>query len=432
MARLPGVLLAAAAVACSGAGPGAESVSPLPADRREYEAFRTAHPGLPEPNYLPFLVHRLRTGSAGDDLLVICRFSDDRFPLAVAIDPPNLTGALADVDHPTAPAVYLDAAQKALSRWERELGDPIRFRTAAAGEAPDVRIRLLGERAPTPEDDKQVLGMTPLAGACRLRGGDPASGRVDAALTAVEVRVYVADEVGLLTPEQVETVATHEIGHALGGRSHSPLPADLMHEIARDRLGARRLSVQDVNSFAALYALPNGTVYARRRRGEDAPRAEPAPAPGAVRLAAAPWTDPDLGFSLHVPEGWAVVPIDRGVAAVDGFAWDYDASLQVMSVPVGGIDAYLDRYGGAHLGKGPLLGRRELEIGGRRALRFAVDAEETGTIEEVTLVEAGEGRVVLAIAEAPAAAYAAYRPWLAAPVDSLVLRAAPPGAKAAP
>lgn len=431
-AGLLGALAAVASLACSGGGPGAESLSPLPADRREYEAFRAAHPGLPEPNTLPFLVHRLRIDGSDEDLLVTCRWSDDRFPLAVAIDPPDLASADDDAGRPTPPAVYVEAAEKALSRWEREAGAPVRFRRAGEADAPDVRIRLLGERAPTAGDDKQVLGMTPLAGACRLRGGDLASGQVDVEFGPVEVTVHVADEVGLLTPEQVETVVAHEIGHALGARSHSPLPADLMHEIARDRLGARRLSEQDARSFAAIYALPNGTVYARRRRGEDAPRVAPAPAPGAVRLAAAAWTSPDLGVSLRLPEGWSVVPIDRGVAAVDGFAWDYDASLQVVSVPVAGIDAYLDRYGQAHLAKGPLLGRREIEIAGRRALRFAVDVEEVGTVEEVTLVDAGDGAVVVAIAEAPSAAYDAYRPWLAAAIESLVLQPPAPAAKRAP
>lgn len=428
-AMLAAVVLVAASFGCSEAGREAESLSPLPPDRREYAAFRAAHAGLREPNTLPFLVHRLRIEGESEDLLVTCRWPDERFPLAVAIETPTidddlLAGDLLAEGQVTQPGVYVQAAEKALARWAEELGPPVRFRRPAAGETPDVRIRLEGERAPIAEEEKAVLGMTPMSDACEVRGVDAASGRIDAALRAIEMRVYVADEFGLLTPEQVETVVAHEIGHALGARSHSPFPGDLLYEVARDRLGARRLSPQDVASFATLYALPSGTVYARRRRGEDPPRRVTAPALGPARLAAKAWEAPSQGFSLRLPEGWTVIPIDHGVAAVDGLAFDYEASLQVVEVPVAGIDAYLERYGAAHLRKGPLIGRSETTVDGRRALRFTVAAEASDTIEEVTLVEAGRGRVLLGIGEMPEPAYDAYRPWLAAALGTLVIRGA--------
>lgn len=431
----PGGLRAAVALlsilACSDASRSPESLSPLPPDRGEYARFRALHPALREPNYLPFLVHRLRTPGADEDLLITCRWPDERFPLAVAIEPPEIASGVADDERPTPPAVYVQAVEKALARWEQELGPPLRFRRAAAGETPDVAIQLIGEVAPTPEDGKQVLGMTPLSDACQVRGGDPASGRVDAELRGPRVKIYVADEYGLLTPEQVETVAAHELGHALGGRSHSPLPADLMHEVARDRLGARRLSPADVNSFSALYALPSGTVYARRKPGQDPPRVATVPAAGPVRLAEKPWEDAQHGLAIRLPEGWTAIPIEHGIAVVDGLAWDYDASLQLIVVSVDGIGAYLDQFAEVHFRKGPLLGRRDLELGGRRALRFAVGVEENDTVEEVTLVELGKGRLLLAIGEAPAEAYDAYRPWLQAPLDSIVLLPTQPEAKQA-
>lgn len=422
LGRLLLVVALPAALGCGERARRAESLSPLPPDRHEYDAFRAQHPELREPNYLPFLVHRMRIEGSDDDLLVTCRWPDEGFPLAVRIEPPRISSALAGDERPTAPAVYVEAVEKALLRWTQELGAPVAFRKTEAGETPDLQIRLLGEVAPTPEDGKQVLGMTPLGDACVVLGADARSGRLDVAFRGPEVRIYVADEYGLLTPEQVETVAAHELGHALGARSHSPLAADLMHEVARDRLGARRLSAEDANSFAALYALPNGTLYARRKPGQDPPRPAAAPAPGPVRLAEKPWDDLQHGLSVRLPEGWTAIVIDHGVAAVDGLAWDYDASLQLVVVSIDGIGGYLEQYGAAHLRKGPLLGRRELEIAGRRALRFAVGVEDNDTVEEITLVEAGKGRLLLAIAEAPREAYEAYRPWLQAPLDSIVLR----------
>jgi hypothetical protein len=416
--------LSIAALGCSDAGRKTESLSPLPPDRHEYERFRSEHPALVEPNYFPFLLHRLRIDGLAEDLLVTCRWPDARFPLKVAIEAPQIAASLTDDDRITPPSVYVTAVERALVRWEQELGAPVRFRRAGEHETPDLRIHLFGEVAPTPEDGKRVLGMTPLGDACVVTGGDPATGRIDAELRSPEVRIYVADDYGLLTPEQVETVATHELGHALGARSHSPLPDDLMYEVARDRLGARRLSSDDVNSFAALYALPSGTIYARRGPGAGPPYVAAAPAPGPVRLAEKPWEDLQHGLSLRLPEGWTTVPIDHGVAAVDGLPWDYDASLQLILVSVDGIDAYMAQYGAAHLGKGPLIGRRDLEIAGRPALRFAVDVEENASVEEVTLIEVGKGRLLLGIAEAPVEAFDRYQPWLQASLDSLTLHAA--------
>lgn len=431
------------AIACSSGGEswkGVESRSPLPADRREYVAFRAAHPELElarrEPNYFPFLLHRLRVPGSADDLLVACRWPDEAFPLRVAIEAPSidtmLDETLDDSPRPTPAAEYVEAVRRALAQWERELGPPIAFRSVEANEGADVRIRLVGEKAPTPEDGKLVLGMTPLGDACVVSGGDPESGRIDARMVGAEVRIFVADDFGLLTPEQVETVAAHEIGHALGARSHSPLPADLMHEIARDRLGARRLSASDLHSFAALYALANGSVFATRVGGEPAPPTLAKPPEGPPELAE---RASERDFEIALPAGWTVIPVERGLAAVDGLAWDYDASLQVLSIPVGSIREYLDRYGAAHLEKGPLLGQRAIEIGGRRALRLAVVSQESETVEEVTLVE-GEGqRLLLAIAEAPVESFDAYAPWIHASLDTLRIREAdvePPAATPSP
>lgn len=418
-----GGALALSGLACSRDVEPLASRSPLPADRREYLAFRGAHPEVREPNYLPFLLHRVREGD--EDLLVVCRWDDAAFPLRVGIEAPEISGELADGPQPVDAGVYVRAVQEALARWERELGAPVRFRAAGAGEAVDLRFRLHGDRAPVPEDGKQVLGMTPLGDACR-RSGAGGEGRLGVALAEVATDIYVADDYGLLTPEQVETVASHEIGHALGARSHSPLPADLLFEIARDRLGPRRLTPADANSFAALYALPNGTVYARRRA--DAPPEPPhaRPPEGEPVLGEAPYDAGDLGFRVRLPKGWAVIPVESGVAAVDGLAWDYDASLQVLSVPVASIDAYLERYGDVHLRKGPLLGRRDLDVAGRPATRLAVRSLDAETVEEVTLVDAGGGRLVVAISETPVEAYEAYRPWLHAAIESLALEAREP------
>ena len=100
-----------------------------------------------------------------------------------------------------------------------------------------------------------------------------------------ELRIYVVDRHGLLLPDQVERVALHEIGHAIGMRGHSPIPADVMYEVARDRLGPDGLGAEDVNSFLSLYAIPCGTVYTSRPSAERRAADPPALPEGPPRLA---------------------------------------------------------------------------------------------------------------------------------------------------
>lgn len=422
-----GLLLAA----CSGgpdAGEPTASLSPLPPDRAEYRRFRALHPDLEDPNYLPFVLHRLRLAGTDEERIVVCRWPLARFPLAVAVEAPEIPAELDDEERPTPPGVYVLAVERALRRWEEEVGAPIRFRAAGEGETPDLQVRLVGERAPSPDPEKAVLGMTPLQDACRVRGAGEDDARevwesdvLDVEFTGPpEVRIFVADEFGLLTPEQVEAVATHELGHALGARAHSPFAADLMYEVARDRLGRTRLSPGDVRTFRALYALPNGTVYARRKAGA-APSPRGLPDPGEPRLEAAR-EEPALGLGVRWPAGWTRLDIERGVAVVDGVAWDHDASLQLAVVPVESVDAYLEAHADAHFGFGPVLEQEEIEVAGRPGLRFVQGLRARDSVEELVLVDLAPGRVLRVLAETPRLAYPRYRPWLEAVLAGITLR----------
>jgi predicted Zn-dependent protease len=253
--------LALTLAACASAPAERESRAYRP-DRRDYAAFRAAQPGILDPNYLPFMAHRIPQTGGRDDLLILCRWDDDQMPLPVHVSVPVVPESLQDEFAPRDPLGYVHGVERALATWEDHLEGLVRFRLVDDPEQARLRIVLEGGRAQVPDPDVTVLGTTRIGKACVAGGWDPDAERLEVEYAVPELTIYVADEFGLLAEEQVEWVALHEIGHALGTRSHSPIPADLMYEVVRDRLiVAEGLSTEDVNSFVSLYRLPNGTVY---------------------------------------------------------------------------------------------------------------------------------------------------------------------------
>ena len=392
--------------------------APYVPDRRDYATFRAAFPDVLEPNYLPFMAHRIPQPDGRDDLLVLCRWELEDMPLAVYIEPPEIPPELEDEFSPRDPADFVRGVEHALRTWESHLEGLVRFRRVPTPQQARLRVALLGERAPVPHEDVKVLGATPLADSCRAIGWDPDAERLRVEFSVLGLQVFLADEFGLLSDQQVEWIVLHEIGHVLGMRGHSPIPADLMYEVARDRVTVvEGLSGEDVNSFVSLYRLPNGTVFgaAREREDEDL---EVDPPTGPPMLALAPYVDARLGFSLRVPAGWLAIDTGHGMVSVDGLTWDYAASYQVTVSRYPTLEAYLERYAGYYLRRGRLLHRDSMVVNGRRAVQ-AIFARPVGTVEEVTLIESGDGRVLVVTAECPTAHRKVYAAWFDAALATL-------------
>jgi predicted Zn-dependent protease len=407
------------------------SREPFLPSRYDYEAFRAAYPDAPEqvaePNYLPFMAHRMEIQGRKEDLIVFCRWEEDRFPLAVWIDKPRIHPDLWNEFRPQDPQVFVDAAWRALDSWQQALGGAVGFARASSWMDADLRVELVGEAGPAPEDGVQVLGTTPTARACRVEGRGLVQDRVDVTFKVPVVRIYVADQHGLLPPDQVERNVLHEMGHALGMKGHSPIPADLMYEVARDRR-VSRLSTEDVNSFRALYSIPNGTIYARVARGPTPDRPAAKAPEGAPQLSQTPYVDEQLGFALHVPVGWRLVSASRGVVAIDGLAWDYEGSFQVIVHGYPSIASYVRRHGQGHVREGELLRQESTVVAGLNAFHMTVAQRDGALIEEHLFIETGDGRVIVVIEEAPADLVAAFTPWFDAMLGSLQVlpTAAPP------
>lgn len=381
-------------------------------NRHNYAAFRAGRGDVLEPNYLPFMLYRAPDPRGGADLLFFCRWDADRMPLGVYVEPPELD-ALQDEFHPTSPLLYVAAVRRALDVWEESLEGAVSFRRAESRDEADVYVRIIGEAGPEEVAGAQVMGRVSLGDACRVTG-PPAAGRLSVRFAVPELRLFVADEHGLLTPEQLQAVALHEIGHALGMRQHSPIPADLMFPMVRDRGRVVDLSPEDVNSFLSLYRIPNGTLYGRAE-------ATPAPEepPGPPRLAMAPHVDTRLGFAVRPPAGWLRMETPHGFAAVHGTSWDYDASFQVIVAPYPTIAAYLDRYGAAHFSGRRPLGHARIVVNGRPAYQVWLEDLEGRFAEEYVFVELGDSRVLIVIADCPPEEMDAWRPWFQRSLGSL-------------
>lgn len=416
-------LVAGAALCCSPiAAPSPDRFHPT---RFDYDSFRRAQPDVEvrEPNYLPFMAARFALKGDSEDLLVFCRWEVDRFPLAVYVEPPHVSPDLQnEFDELKEPNAFVDAAWRALDSWQDALGGVVSFRRVRGGGDVDLRIRLIGEVGPAPEEGVQVLGTTPMRDACRIEGRSVWKDRVEVRFEVPEIRIYLADGHGLLPPDQIGRNVLHELGHALGMHGHSPIPADLMYEVARDRR-VDRLSPEDVNSFRALYRQPNGTIYARVPRGQDLPRSV-ARAPAApVQLAPEPFVDPRHGYALRPGLGWRTIPASRGVVVIDGLAWDYEASFQVIVRSYPTVAQYLDRHGDAHVRGGRIAQEGPIDVAGRRAYWMRITPLEGEMIEDHVFVESGDGRVVIVIMEAPRTLRQDFAPWFDAMLASLELRA---------
>ena len=405
--------------------PGPPPVAPYVPSRLDYLAFREAHTELHEPNYLPFMLHRFPREGPEGDLLVLCRWDAAQMPIAVRIDPPVIPSELQHEVHPRSPQAFVAAAAHALRVWERELEGLVTFRRVARGEPSDLTIRLLGERAPVAGPHQLVLGSTEkLLGACELEGWDPDANRLEVRFSLPELVVYLADEFGLLNPGQVERVAIHELGHALGMLGHSPMPEDMMYAAYRERSQVESLSEADINSFVSLYRLANGTHYGHVTPGRAAPRLPPAPPAGEPILAAAPHVDAQRGVALRFPQGWLSAEGRRGVFAANGPVWDFDASIEVAVWPYPDVASFLDRYGPS-LFSGSWFRRREpTQLAGREGLRVLVEAADGSAVRDFRLVPIGDESLLVALVQLPAETEAAWQPWVEASLATVRLSTA--------
>ncbi len=397
--KLAAALVLAVAAACSCRS------APIEYTHNRWDYFRfSARAGpQPEPNYLPWAMHREELPD-GSEALVACRWADDALPLHYFVESPVIPEALAGEWSTRSPEDYVTAVDEAFALWQRAIGGPQRFTRAARASEAQLTIHLLAEIEEV--DQGQVLGVVHgEADRCNVKHAGLTPDRVEIAFAPRDASVFIADPMGLLTPRQVRAVALHEIGHLLGvSGQHSPLAGDVMYAVAGDRR-IEALSEHDKNTLRALYALAPGTVYARL--GEvHAPklrevRREPPKLAGET-------LDPRHGFQVQFPKGWQAIKTPSGWIAVDGVSWDYDASIQVVASR-GSVGAHLSLLAAKSRAQGDDVRREEFELDGAPVVRLIARGTERG--EQTDVIDWGDGWVLVVMADARIEDFEFYRPW---------------------
>ena len=379
------------------------SEAPYQHNRFDYWAFRAREGMLPEPNYLPWILHR-ETLRPGERVLVACRWPDDAFPLQYWVEPPQIATELQDEFNPRGPSEYVAAVRQAFSTWEEAIGRPVRFRPVTEAAQADLVVRLRATSYVA--EDARVLGrVRNVEERCRVLGPGPTAERAAIEFSVPEAEIYVVDRHGLLTPRQVRAVTLHELGHVLGaGRQHSPLRGDVMYEVADDSR-VEELSEHDRNTFRALYRVDPGAIYTRLGQAHTEPLPEVRRGPprlGQVER------DARARFGVRFPVGWQVIRSRRGWVAVDGVTWDYDASMQVLSLR-GELDAFAEQQRRSLVLRGELEAAERVEIDGQPVARLV--ARGDGFTEVTTAQQWDPGWLLITVADCATRDYDLYRPW---------------------
>jgi hypothetical protein len=390
-------LAVVAAAACRGA--------PIAYTHNRWDYFRfTERAGAqPEPNYLPWAMHREQLPDGGE-ALIACRWADDALPLRYFVESPVIPDALAGEWSTRSPEDYVTAVDEAFALWQRAIGGPQRFTRAPSAAEAQVTIHLLAEIEEV--EQGQVLGVVHgEAERCTVKGAGATPDRVEIGFAPRDASVFIADPMGLLTPRQVRAVALHEIGHLLGvSGQHSPLAGDVMYAVAGDRR-IEALSEHDKNTLRALYALPAGTVYARLAevhppKLRDVRRGPPKLGDETL--------DPRHGFAVHFPKGWQAIKTPSGWIAVDGVSWDYDASIQVVASR-GSVEAHLSLLSAKSRARGDEVSHEEFELDGAPVVRLIARGSERA--EQTDVIDWGDGWVLVVMADALSEDFEFYRPW---------------------
>jgi hypothetical protein len=83
------------------------------------------------------------------------------------------------------------------------------------------------------------------------------------------------------------------------------------------------------------------------------------------------------------------------------------------------VEEFLERYGAYYSRRGAIGEPTEQRVDGRRAVQTEIVLRDAPRIELVTLIEVGDGRILVVTADGPRDSWEAYRPWFDAVLATL-------------
>ncbi len=118
-----------------------------------------------------------------------------------------------------------------------------------------ISVDLTGQRPA----DFSVVWRTSLGGRTLGRARTRWSPATGLEVVQLELATRVPGQGGVASPRQIQLVAAHEMGHALGIQMHSDEPRDVMYPTNT----ATSLTARDYRTMEALYDLPDGARIVR-------------------------------------------------------------------------------------------------------------------------------------------------------------------------
>lgn len=159
----------------------------------------------------------------------IIRFNEKSMPLRVYIaDGRNVPGWIPSMK---------SIATGAMASWQRVTGNKLRFVTV--GREAEAHIVVRWQR----EFKDNIVGVSPL----QTVGNTIVQSDVTLAL-------YYPGSNQMIPMADMQGIAIHEFGHAIGLRGHSPYPQDIMY-FSMNQQQRNTLSQRDINTINALYKI---------------------------------------------------------------------------------------------------------------------------------------------------------------------------------
>ncbi len=157
---------------------------------------------------------------------------------------------------------FIDAVDSSFREWTNASGGLFTFKKVMNPSDADIIVTF------NDRDDSEACETT----SCEYSVGTTVPDIRNGQLKKMDITINTKNNLKkFFSRAEVETVITHEVGHALGIWGHSDYPGDIMYYSTADNFGfksSKQISNRDINTMRFLYALVPDTINAQLAVGE--------------------------------------------------------------------------------------------------------------------------------------------------------------------